>query len=157
MFTINARKLVRKIWGSSVMAIPPRPAIKLWLEALEERTLPSASPTNAQPLNSTASPQAVSAAEAITSYLITMMEQRIATMEQDLSNALYTVGQVIAQEEYSFAAELGSILGFNFTGPQPSQSSAATPPGSGAATTTHDAPAPTPSSSTPSPVSTGRT
>jgi hypothetical protein len=43
MLTSSVRKLVRKIWGSSAMAIPPRPSMRLWLEALEDRTMPSAS------------------------------------------------------------------------------------------------------------------
>lgn len=138
MFRINARKLVGKIWGSSVMAIPPRPTRRLWLEVLEDRTLPSASPVDSQPISSTDSPQAVAAAAAITSYLFTMTEQSIATIEQDLSNALYVVGQVIAQEVDAFDEGVDSFFGINLGASNPSNSGSGSV--SGAATTARNDP-----------------
>jgi hypothetical protein len=68
-----------------------------------------------------------------------MMEQRgqlIATIEQDLSNALYTVGQVIAQEVSAFEQQVDRIFGINPSpATQPSSSQPGSGSGSGALTT----------------------
>jgi hypothetical protein len=93
MLTSSVRKLVRKIWGSSALAIPPRPPMRLWLEALEDRTLPSAS---SLPVVFDASPPASSSAAAITSFMDSMMEQRlqaIAAIVQYANNAWNMLGQ----------------------------------------------------------------
>ena len=136
MFTFKALKPARKMGQSSGKATPKRPTTRLWLETLEDRTMPSATPTNAQPINTTDSPQAASAAAAITSYLFTMMQQGIATIEQDLSNALYVVGQVIAQELAAFEVEADSFFGIDLGASDPSDSGSGS--GSGAATTAYN-------------------
>jgi len=62
-----------------------------------------------------------------------MMELRsqiIATIEQDLSNALYTVGQVIAQEESAVEQQVDRFLGINPSAQNPSPNIAVTQPGS---------------------------
>jgi hypothetical protein len=106
------------------------------LEALEDMILPSASTL---PAVLVASPPAVPSASAVTSYVFAMMEQRgqlIATIEQDLSNALYTVGQVIAQEVSAFEQQVDRIFGINPSpATQPSSSQPGSGSGSGALTT----------------------
>lgn len=134
--------------------------VKPQLEELTPRILPSAS---SLPAVLEASPQAASAAAAITSYMFSMMEQRIATIEQELSNALYTVGQVIDQEVYAFVQDWDNILGIDPNAPNPSQATAVTQLGSGttqpggATTTALDAPNPTLTNTTPSSAGAGHT
>jgi hypothetical protein len=132
---------------------------------MEDRTLPSASPMNPLPVVSVASPPAVPSASAVTSFMFAMMEQRaqlIAVIEQDLSNALYTVGQVIAQEVSAFEQQVDRIFDIN-PSPQTPQSSTPMPQsdsgmgrgnssgsgsGSGATPTAHSAPNQTQNNST---------
>jgi hypothetical protein len=111
MLTSNIRKLVRKIWGSAALAIPPRPSMRLWLEALEDRTLPSAS---SLPAVFEASPPAASSAAALRSFMDSMVEQRvqlIATIVQYANNAWNTLGREMVQEEASLQQQLYRILG----------------------------------------------
>jgi hypothetical protein len=121
MLTSNIRKLVRKICGSSAMAIPPRPPMRLSLEALEDRTLPSASSVFE------ASPPASSSAAAITSFMDSMMErqvQAIATIVQYANNIWNMLGQEMVQEVASFEQQMDRILGISpNTQAQPSNSS----------------------------------
>jgi hypothetical protein len=126
MLTSNVRKLVRKIWGSSAMAIPPRPSMRLWLEALEDRTMSSASSVF------DASPPAA----AIGSFMDSIVEQRvqeIATIVQYANNVWNTLGQEMVQEAASLQQQLYRILGiYPNTQAQPSNLSV-TQPDSGTA------------------------
>jgi len=92
----------------------PRPTVKPQLEELTPRLLPSASSLSA---DSEASPQATSAAAAITSFVFSMVEQRaefIATVERDLGNAvLSAVGQVVGLEVSAFEQQVDSFFGID--------------------------------------------
>jgi hypothetical protein len=126
MFT---HKMLKRFWkklGSGATATPQRskrrPTTKPWLEALEDRTMPSASPLDTQPIINTASPPAVPAIEAITAILTAMMDEQaqlVAAFEQDLSIFVYTEGQVISQEVAAFVQTWDSLLGINPPPPNP--------------------------------------
>ena len=66
MFKFKASKQFRKMRRASKAATPSCPSVRPRLEALEDRTMPSASPLDSQPNIITASPQAVPAAVNIT-------------------------------------------------------------------------------------------
>jgi hypothetical protein len=94
----------------------PKLPVRPRLEVLEDRILPSTSPLDPQTFIFTASPPPVPSVAAITSYVSSMMELRsqlIATIEQDLSTALYTVGQEIAQEVSAFEQQVDSFFGID--------------------------------------------
>jgi hypothetical protein len=133
MLTSNVRKLVRKLWGSSAMALPPRPPMRLWLEALEDRTLPSAS---FLPAMFEASPPAASSAAAISSFMDSMVEQRvqlIATIVQYANNMWNMLGQEMIQEVASLQQQLDRILGISPNTQAPSSNTSVTQPDSGTA------------------------
>ncbi len=113
--------------------------VGLRLEALEDRTLPSASPL---PAVFEASPPAAASVAAIMSYMFSMMELRaqlIATIEQDVSNALNALGQDFAPESAFFQRQLDSVLGIDPDSSNPSQGTAVAQH-SGSASTGHNAP-----------------
>jgi len=109
--------MLRKLFGSLPQQSKARrlqSTVKPQLEELTPRLLPSASSLSA---GSEASPQATSAAAAITSFVFSMVEQRaefIATVEQDLSNALLSaVGQVVGLEVSAFEQQVHSFFGID--------------------------------------------
>jgi hypothetical protein len=121
--------------------------------------------TSTLPAVSVASPPPVPSVAAITTYVDSMMEQRgqlIATIEQDVSNALYTVGQVIAQEVSAFEQQVDRLFGINPSPQNPPPNNPVPQPdsgmgrgnasglgsGSGATTTAHNAPNQTQNNST---------
>lgn len=116
MFTFKVVKQVRKTWGSSVTATPSRASIRPCLEILEDRTMPSASPVDAQPIIFTASPQAAQAGQALVTDALALIEQRveqIAAFDQNLIGVVNTVNQVFSQEVSAYEQGLDSILGIN--------------------------------------------
>src|SRR5579875_945031 len=132
--------------------------MRLHLEVLEDRTLPSAS---SLPVVTVASPPAVPQVAAITSFVDAMVQQRlqlIATIVQDASTIWNTLGQEIIQEVAALQLQVGHILGIDTNTPTPSSNAAASQPssdsgvgqghasgsgsGSGATTTAHENPHP---------------
>ncbi len=125
------------------------------MEALEDRTLPSAS---SLPIVTVASPPAVPQVAALTAFVDSLMEQRlqlIATVVQDASNIWNTLDHEIVQEAAFIQQQVGRIFGINPVNPNQashpavSQASGAgqahasgSGSGSGAMTTAHDDPHP---------------
>ncbi len=129
-------------------------AVKPQVEELTPRILPSAS---SLPVVTVASPPVVPQVAAITSFVDSMVEQRlqlIDTIVQDASNIWNTLGQEIVQEVTTLQLQLGRILGINPNTSNPSSNAALSQPssdrgaaqghgsGSGAMTTAHDDPHP---------------
>ena len=132
--------------------------IRPHLEVLEDRTLPSAS---SLPVVAVASPPAVPQVAAITSFVDSMVQQRlqvIDTIVQDASNIWNALSQQIIQEAAFIQQQVDRVLGINAANPTPSSNAAVSQPnsdcgagqnhtsgsgsGSGAATTAHDDPHP---------------
>jgi|SRR5579884_214183 len=123
--------MLRKLFGSlpqQSKARRPKATVKPHVEELTPRILPSASPL---PVVSVASPPAVPSVAAITSYVSSMMELRsqlIATIEQDLSSVLNTIGQEIRQV---IDSQWDNLMGINPSTPNASLNTTVTQPDSG--------------------------
>jgi len=151
--------MLRTLFGSRRQQSKARrtqTTMRLHLEALEDRTLPSAS---SLPVVTLASPPAAPQVAAITSFVDSMVQQQlqvIDTIVQDASNIWNTLGQEIVQEVAFLQQQVGRILGINPNTPTPSSNAAVPQPdsgagqahasgsgsGSGATTTAHDNPHP---------------
>jgi hypothetical protein len=132
--------------------------VKLHLEGLEERTMPSTSSLNALAFQAVASPPPVPSMAAVTSYLASTMDQWtqfITTVQQDLLGAWKALGQEIALEMSSAQQQWDRLLGITPNAPNPSLNTSATQSGSdngsgrgnssgsgsgSSASTTHNAP-----------------
>ncbi len=131
------------------------------LEALEERTLLSASPVESLPIFSLASPQAAPSLSAVTSYMASVMNewgQLIEMAQQDVIGTWKAVEQGIAQEASFIQQQWDQLLGIHSVTPTPAPSSVVVPSassgrpgqglarasgsGSGAVTTGRDADTP---------------
>jgi hypothetical protein len=105
----------------------PKRTVKLGLESLTDRILPSASPLTPLPVVSVASPPA-SPITAVTSQMVSAMDQLIVTLQNDVSGAR----QVIAQEAAFVHQQLDHLFGITPAMPQAGSGSGS---GGGAMTT----------------------
>ncbi len=131
-----------------------RTTVRPSLEALEDRTLPSAS---SLPAVFEASPPAAASVAAITSYMFSMMEARaqlIATVEQDVSNTLNALGQDFVQELAFIQRQLDSVVSIDPNSSNPSQG-AAVAQHSGSAIMGHKAPKPSTTDAKPASATAG--
>jgi hypothetical protein len=128
--------------------------MRLHLEPLEDRTLPSAS---SLPVVTVASPPAAPQVAAITSFVDSMVQQQfqvIDTIVQDASNLWNTLGQEIVQEVAAFEQRVAAFLGIDPDSSNPSQGTAVAQH-SGSAITGHNAPNPSTTDAMPASASAG--
>ena len=92
--------------------------VKLSLEVLEDRTMPSVVPGNAPPIVSVASPPAAPQVAVIASSMVSAMEQEInlyALLRQDASNAIQAFDQEMALLVSFAEQQWGGLFGFQAT------------------------------------------
>ncbi len=136
----------------------PKKTVKLRVEGLEDRTMPSASVPNPLAFEAVASPPPAPSIAAVATYLASTMDQWtqfITTVQQDVLAAWRMLGQEIAQEVSVIQQRWDRLVGINPNAPNPSLNSTVPQPGSdsgtgrgnssgsgsgSSASTTHDSP-----------------
>jgi hypothetical protein len=115
----------------------PKETVKLRVEGLEDRTMPSVSVPNPLAFEAVASPPPVPSMAAVATYLASTMDQWtqfITTVQQDVLAAWKMLGQEIAQEVSVIQQRWDRLVGINPNAPNPSLNSTVPHPGSDSGT-----------------------
>lgn len=123
-----------RAWRERAQARRTRNTVKLVLESLEARTVPSVSTGNPLAAEAVASPPAVQQMASIMSYAVSTLDQEIqvmATVEQNLLADARMLGQEFAQIVYSIEQSWGRLPGLNLNASAPSLGTTKQQPSSG--------------------------